>query len=151
MSGLGEEDFQHVWEVQYHGRIQAHPFNMCISHSLQLRASVYLRDEEEEVGNLNNEHKDACEKGELLKSAIAEHAWNQLHHPSRGRRLLWQVEGTTCEGDVTHPSLRINAAIRMCGWSYRVAEAHSQNYACVTVPIIHLILWFCIQLQSDTS
>ena len=30
------------------------------------------------------EHKDACRKGELEKSAIAEHAWN--HHHSCGKR-----------------------------------------------------------------
>ena len=43
-------------------------------------------------------HRDACERGMMEKSAVAEHAWDN-HHP-----IHWEeTSGVVCEGGPAHP------------------------------------------------
>ena len=50
------------------------------------------------------EHRDACQKGALEKSALAEHAWEN-HHP-----IKWE-EATVIDQARTHKELLLKEAI----------------------------------------
>ena len=52
------------------------------------------------------EHRDACQKGALEKSALAEHAWEN-HHP-----IKWE-EATVIDQARTHKELLLKEAIHV--------------------------------------
>ena len=80
---------------------------------------VYIGETKRRLETRLKEHRDACERGMMEKSAVAEHAWEN-HHPidweettvlDRGRGHA----GIVAEGSTAHPDDTLGGALQP-GW-----------------------------------
>ena len=75
---------------------------------------VYIGETRWRLETRLKEHRDACERGMMEKSAVAEHAWEN-HHPSTGRRPQagpWQRTGAVGEGGTAHSDDTLRGAFQ---------------------------------------
>ena len=67
---------------------------------------VYIGETKRRLETRLKEHRDACERRMMEKSAVAEHAWEH-HHPiplgGDHRTGPWQRTGIVGEGGLAHP------------------------------------------------
>ena len=64
-------------------------------------SQVYIRETKRRLETRLKEHRDACERGKMEKSAVAEHAWE--NHHSIHCTGPWQRTGVVGEGDPAQP------------------------------------------------
>ena len=75
---------------------------------------VYIGETRQRLETRLKEHRDACERGMMKKSAVAEHAWEN-HHPIHWKETTagpWQRTGAVGEGGPAHPDDTLRGALQ---------------------------------------
>ena len=69
---------------------------------------VYIGETNQRLETRLKEHRDACERKMMEKSAVAEHTWDN-HHP-----IHWEeTTGVVGEGDPAHPDDTRRGALQL--------------------------------------